>query len=86
MEDKFMMMDVLATEKSLVVNTAFAMNEASSEHIYNKYSSLFENFSEEVKEIFTICYNNGWYKLEEAQSTKIDQEVTKMLGEINKED
>ena len=86
MEEKFIMMDVLATEKCLATNTVIAMHEASSEEIYKLFSNIFTKLSKEVKEIFGICYSNNWYSLEEAQQTKIDQEITKLCGELNKEE
>ena len=86
MDDKFIMMDVLANEKNMTVNTAIAMNEASCNEVYNVYSDLFNDLTKEVKEIFTICYNNNWYQLEASESTKIKQENTKLCGELNNKD
>ena len=86
MDEKQIMMDILSTEKSLTTNTVTAMHEASSENIYNLYNNIFTKLSKEVKEIFGICYVNNWYKLEAAEEVKIDQEITKLCGELNKEE
>ncbi|MDD3895609.1 MAG: spore coat protein [Bacilli bacterium] len=82
MEDKYIMMDVLSTEKCLTSNTATALNEASSDTIYKTYYSIFEKLSKEAKEVFNLCYNNGWYTLEEAQGTKITKEYDKLNKEL----
>ena len=86
MEEKMIMTDILSTEKEITSHTVTAMHEASSEHIYKLYSDFFDKLSKEVKEIFGICYANNWYKLEAAEQTKIDQEITKLCGELNKEE
>ena len=85
MDDKTIMMDVLTTEKEIASHTVTAMHEASSENIFNLYSNFFNKLAKEAKEIFAICYANNWYKLEAAQTTKIDDEITKLCQELNKE-
>lgn len=82
MEDKFMMMDVLLNEKCLVESTTTALNEASCEDIYKAYSNILGKISKEQKEVFEICYNKGWYQLEEAQKTKITKEIDKLSKEL----
>jgi len=86
MEEKHIMMDFLESEKQITASTALAMNEASSENIYNLFKNIFDKLSKEVKEIFAICYANNWYQLEEVQKKKITQEVSKLCGELNKEE
>ncbi|MDD4706073.1 MAG: spore coat protein [Bacilli bacterium] len=82
MEDKYIMMDVLSTEKCLTSNIATALNEASCDTIYKAYYSIFEKLSKEAKEVFNLCYNNGWYTLEEAPRTKITKESDKLNKEL----
>ena len=86
MAEKEIMADILSTEKEIVSHTVTAMHEASSEEIFKLYSGFFDKFSKEVKEIFGISYANNWYTLEAAEQTKIDQEITKLCGELNKEE
>ena len=85
MSEQNIMKDILSTEKSMVVNTAMAMNEASSNNVYNAYSKIFDDLTKEVKELFTICYNKNWYQLTEADTNQINQTVTKLCGELNSE-
>ena len=86
MTEKEIMMDVLSTEKEITSHTVTAMHEASNEKIYKLYASFFDKFAKEVKEIFGISYANNWYQLEAAEQTKIDQEITKLCSELNKEE
>lgn len=83
MEDKFIMMDVLLNAKYLVDSTAIAVNEASCDNIYKIYFDILEKLSKEAKDVFTICYNNGWYQLEEAPKTKITKEYDKLSKELS---
>ncbi|NLL02100.1 MAG: spore coat protein [Mollicutes bacterium] len=82
MEDKFIMMDALLTEKNLVHNTATALNEASCDNIYKIYYDIFDKESQEAKELFNLCYNNNWYQLEEAPNTKLTKEYDKLSQEL----
>ncbi|MDD2505420.1 MAG: spore coat protein [Bacilli bacterium] len=82
MEDKYIMMDVLLNEKYLVHNTSTALNEASSDHVYKIYLDTFKKLSEAAKSVFTLCYNNDWYQLEEAPKTKISKEHDKLSTEL----
>jgi len=86
MEEKQIMMDILSTEKGITNNTLIAIHEASSEIMFNLYSDILNKLTKEVKEIWGLCYSNNWYQLEEAQQSKIDQEITKLCGELNKEE
>lgn len=85
MEDKYIMMDALNTEKNLASNTITALNEASCDPLYKTYFEIFETLSKEAKELFNFAYNNGWYTLEEAQTTKIKKEFDKLNTELGSE-
>ncbi len=82
MEDKYIMMDVLLNEKHLVDSTAIALNEASCDNIYKIYFNILEKVSKAAKDVFTICYNNNWYQLEEAPKTKLTKEYDKLSQEL----
>lgn len=82
MEDKYIMMDALLTEKHLVVSTATALNEASCDNIYKAYTDIFSKVTKEAKDLFNLCYNNGWYQLEEAPKTKITKDADKLTKEL----
>lgn len=82
MNDKYMLYDVLETEKNMVVNTSIALNEASCTPIYEKYYEMFESISKASKNLFNLAYNKNWYTLEEATKTKIEQEHSKLTKEL----
>ena len=82
MNDKYMVYDVLETEKNMVVNTAIALNEASCTPIYDTYYEMFDAISKESKTLFTLAYNKNWYTLEKGTKTKIEQEYDKLSKEL----
>ncbi len=84
MNDKYILYDILETEKNIVVNTAIALNEASCTPIYDAYFEMFDTISKEAKTLFNLAYNKNWYTLEEATKTKIEQEYTKLNSELSK--
>ncbi|MDD5836237.1 MAG: spore coat protein [bacterium] len=77
MESKIMLADVLANVKSMVVNYALALNEASSEFIYNEYLNEFENLSLLAKKLYNFSYSLGWATLDNAESKKIKKAINK---------
>ncbi len=86
MASKYIIYDVIASLKSMVVNYAYSLNEASSPFIYEEYLEQFLSLSKVTKELFYYAYNNNWYPLEEAPSTKIKKEVTKLQKELKEID
>ena len=78
MNDKFILYDMLNTEKNIKINTATALNEASCDEIYDLYHEMFEDISTSAKNLFTIGFNNNWYTLEETNQTKIKESHTKL--------
>lgn len=83
MNDKYMLYDILESEKNLVVNTSIALNEASCTPIYETYFEIFQSASTSCKTLFNLAYNKNWYTLEEATKTKVDQEHTKLKKELS---
>ncbi len=81
MEEKYCLFDILESEKNMAVNMAISLNEASNNNLYKKWFSMFQAISENVKELFYLAYNNGWYNLEEAQETKVTQAINKLEKE-----
>ena len=49
MNDKFILYDMLNTEKNMKINTATALNEASCDEIYILYHEMFEDISSSAK-------------------------------------
>lgn len=82
MNDKYLLYDILETEKNIVVNTSIALNEASCKPIYDTYFEMFDTISKATKTLFNLAYNKNWYTLEEATKTKIKQEYNKLTKEL----
>lgn len=85
MDLKDYLADVLEMEKNMVVNYAISLNEASCDNLYKEYHKQFDDISKYTKLLFNICYNNGFYNLEEATNSKIKQEYNKLKQEITPE-
>lgn len=86
MSNKYILQDILETEKNMTVNMAIALNEASWDNIYDVYYDMFKELSKEAKELFNIAFNNNWYQLEEADNNKVCQEYSKLSKELGNED
>ena len=52
MASKYMIYDVISSLKSMVVNYAYSLNEASSPCIYEEYLDQFLTLSKITKELF----------------------------------
>jgi hypothetical protein len=82
MNDEYFLNDILESEKNMVVNMSIALNEASSNHIYETYYKMFEKLSKETKTLFNIAYNLNYYTLEEAENNKICEEINKLSKKL----
>ncbi len=75
--------DVLLNFKMLVNNYAISLNEASNEYIYNIYLDIFLNLSKMQQQIFNLAFKKGWYVLESALNSKIDQKYKEFNKKTN---
>ncbi len=86
MNDRDYLNDLLYNEKSIVVNTATALTEASNDKLKEEILKFFETVEQIQRETYELAWNNGWYVLEEAEKTKInqkDKELQKKLDELS---
>lgn len=86
MNDRDYLNDLLYDEKSIVVNTATAITEASNDKLKDEIFKFLETVEQIQRETYELAWNNGWYVLEEAEKTKInqkDKELTKKLDELS---
>jgi spore coat protein CotF len=81
MECKYILYDTLESVKNMVVNYSIALNEASSENIYNEYKKQFNDLSELAKDLFNYAYELEWYTLEEEKTDKINKTITKLKSD-----
>ena len=86
MNDRDYLNDLLYDEKSIVVNTATALTEASNDELKEDILKIFETVEQIQRETYELAWNNGWYVLEESEKTKINQkskELQKKLDELS---
>ena len=87
MNDRDYLNDILASEKDLSKCTTTALTEASNESIQKEFFDIFKTIDEMQVKAFELAWNNGWYKLEEAEKTKIKEkkkEMSKKFEELSK--
>lgn len=77
--------DILNSEKEIVKNMCISLTEASNKTFHDELNSIFTTVLELQQEAYELAWNNGWYKLEEAEKTKLNQkekELQKKLDEL----
>ena len=87
MNDRDFLNDLLASEKEITTNTATAITEASNRKLENMFLEFFDSIEAIQRDTYELAWNNGWYTLEQAEKTKINQkakELQKKLDELSK--
>lgn len=79
LNDKDHLGDLLSALKCIEKDYIVAMTEASNEHLYQSFNTMFSEIARMQREVFELMFKKGWYQLEKAESTKIDQKA-QMLG------
>lgn len=75
--------DVLSTEKCISDNLSIALNEASNDNLFNEILPMFNDSKKAARELFYLLFKNGWYTLEKAELTKIQQKQTEFSGKLS---
>ena len=86
MNDRDYLNDILYNEKTIAVNTTTALTEASNDKLKDEIFKFLETVEQLQRETYELAWNNGWYVLEEAEKTKINQkakELQKKLEELS---
>ena len=81
MNDKDYLTCLLTILKEMSKNYVTAMTEASNEHLYKSYHSIFEEITKLQRETYELSFQNGWYTLEKAESTKIEEKFNTLSTE-----
>lgn len=81
MNDKDYLTCLLTILKEMSKNYTQAMTEASNEHLYKSYHSIFEEISTLQRETYELSFQNGWYSLEKAEATKIEEKFNTLSTE-----
>ena len=88
LNDEDILNDALISFKHLVSSYAIALNEASNKSIYKLFSEVLTNSSKIQADLFDMSFKKGWYVLETADETKIDnayKKFSKLLTELDKQ-
>ena len=83
MNDEDILNDILISYKHLVSSNAISLNEASNKNIYKLFLELFINCSKIQAELFDLAFKKGWYVLETADETKIENAYNKFSKALN---
>lgn len=81
MNDKDYLTCLLTILKDMEKNYSLAMTEASNESLYKSYRSIFEELSKLQRETYELMFQNGWYCLEQAETTKVDEKYQTLSQE-----
>ena len=81
LNEKDYCISLLSTLKAMEKNYAVAMTEASNEWLYDVYKSSFDLLSSFQRELYILMFQKGWYQLESADSSKIQNLSSKLVGE-----
>lgn len=82
LNDKDYMNCLLTSLKELVKNYAIALTEASNEHLYNQYKTMFDQYISMQRDTFELMFRKGWYSLEKADMQKISSKARMLQQEI----
>ena len=71
LNDKDYLNYLLSCLKEMVKNYSVVLTEASNEHLYNTYKTMFDKYINLQREVFGLAFRKGWYVLETAEPNKI---------------
>ena len=83
LNDEDILNDVLLSYKHLVSSYAIALNEASNKNIYKLFLGVFTSSSKFQADLFDISFKKGWYNIETADETKIENTYNKFDKKFN---
>lgn len=81
MNDKDYLTCLLTILKEMTKNYSIALTEASNEHLYKSYHSIFTEISNLQRETYELMFQNGWYQLEPAETSKISEKYNNLSQE-----
>lgn len=81
LNDKDYMTNLLYFLKAVEKNMTVALTECSNEFLYKEYMKIFQDIAELQRDAYELMFKFGWYPLEEATSTNINN----TLNTLNKD-
>ncbi len=73
----------LSLLKEMEKNYTVALTEASNEHLFSKYEEMFNEIKSLQREVFELAFRKGWYSLEKAEDTKVNEKYNMLNEEYN---
>ncbi len=86
MKDKDYLTTILEIEKNMSNNYSIAMNEASTDDLYEEFFEMFTDIKDTARDIFDLMNHYGWYQLETIQEEKVEkkkQELEEKLEQLD---
>ena len=83
LNDKDYINSLLTSLKEMTKNSVLAMTEASNEHLYNSYKSMFDKYISLQRDVYELMFRNGWYTLEKAETQKINEKIQMLNQELS---
>lgn len=71
LNDKDYLNSLLSCLKEIVKNYSVVLTEASNEHLYRMYKTMFDKYIELQRDVFELAFRKGWYILETAEINKV---------------
>ena len=84
LNDKDYISDMLTTLKAIVKDYTVALTEVSNETLFSKYKKMYDDLLQLQRETFETMFRCGFYKLEEADVTKITEKYRTLSKEKEK--
>lgn len=84
LNDKDYISDMLTTLKAIVKDYTVALTEASNEELFSKYKEMYDKLLNLQRGTFETMFRCGFYKLEEADATKITEKCQTLSQEKEK--
>lgn len=81
--DKDYLNSILSLLKDMEKNYTLALTEVSNEYLFAKYEEMFNNIKTLQREVFELAFKKGWYTLEKAESTKVNEKYNTLNQEFN---
>ncbi len=82
MNDKDYLNSILELEKNMSNNTAIALDEASNGDLYEEIFTMLEDLKDAARECYDLAFRLGWYSIEAAEETKIEEKITCLEQEL----
>lgn len=74
--------NLLEIEKNMSNNYSYAVNEASSDDLYEEFLDMFINVKDMARDIYDIMVSKSWYPVEYVQESKVNQEAEKLTTKL----